>query len=77
MNSNAIVQIVSCPSEESDEDASMLYVEIKKNFFKGFEREESFLPVKNKRKLSSSSDDVKNTFKFDDDEETKEPSNTF
>jgi hypothetical protein len=33
MQSNAIVQIVSCPSEESEEDAPMLNLEIKKNFF--------------------------------------------
>jgi hypothetical protein len=69
MNSNAIVQIVSCPSEESDEDASMLFKKIEKSFYKDYETEESFLPVKNKRRLSSSSDDFKNTFKFDDEEE--------
>jgi hypothetical protein len=69
MNSNAIVQIVSCPSEESDEDAYMLYKKIEKSFYKDYETEESFLPVKNKRRLSSSSDDFKNTFKFDDEEE--------
>jgi hypothetical protein len=47
----------------------MLFKKIEKSFYKDYETEESFLPVKNKRRLSSSSDDFKNTFKFDDEEE--------